>query len=311
MFQEMVAALTIKQQKNPERKADIRKLVETMMILRNEVMQFSRSGTSSSRINTYYVTLMELLKSTHVPLARYVVDAKKVVYLDHSIESYLAERRGLPSTDPTTSLFEHIEVQYLQDTIQAANEFFKTQIAGTQGTVTNPDALPNWYLGWEGYSKRFHQSWVSDGDRKQPFMTDTDFFRTPIPDMEAQTVDGLPTIGKIDKETPVTVEDIGQVRFSMLRGLASRNTRLDPSGPLRTIEAAETVSIESYLLFPLFYDPELGSIRSGKLAIDMGKALIPFLSMDEILYEQKGISDIPTAGSIISLNGASLGNRTI
>ena len=311
MFQEMVAALTIKQQKNPERKADIRKLVETMMILRNEVMQFSKSGTSSSRINTYYVTLMELLKSTYVPLARYVVDAKKVVYLDHSIESYLAERRGLPSTDPTTSLFEHIEVQYLQDTIQAANEFFKTQIAGTQGTVTNPDALPNWYLGWEGYSKRFHQSWVSDGDRKQAFMTDTDFFRTPIPDMEAQTVDGLPTIGKIDKETPVTIEDIGQVRFSMLRGLASRNTRLDPSGPLRTIEAAETASIESYLLFPLFYDPELGSIRSGKLAIDMGKALIPFLSMDEILYDQKGISDIPTAGSIISLNGASLGNLTI
>jgi hypothetical protein len=43
----------------------------------------------------------------------------------------------------------------------------------------------------------------------------------------------------------------------------------------------------------------------------MGKALIPFLSMDEILYNQKGISDIPTAGSIISLNGASLGNLTI
>jgi len=311
MLQDLLSTYSIRQQKNPDKQSEVRKLVELMILLRNDIIRYSKSGEPMGQNSTTFSTLIDLLQGTHVPLARQVADAKRVVYLDHSVEGLKAIAKDQPSEDPTSTPFDSVVVQYLQDTIRAGNEFQDTQLSGIQSQVLNTDVLPNWFLGWEGYFQRHMASWVSGASENNlPFSTDTEFLRFPVPDLESASVEGLPPVGN-EKDKIVGTDDLGYVTMSLLRGLGPRSGRLREKEPQRVIESAESVVAMNYLLFPLKYDADLGSVRSGKLAIDIGKSMMAPRTLLSILREQGGVSDVPSAGSIISLNGASIGNITI
>lgn len=310
MLQDLLSTLDIKKQKNPQRQSELRKLVEQMLILRNEIVEYSKSGEPTNFKPAFHETLYELLHKENVALARPVADVKRVVYLDHSVKGLRALENDLGEPDPETTPYSKVKVQYLQDVVQESNNALEG-IAGTQAQQVNPDVLPNWYLGWEGFYKRLMLSWegTSEMERKK-LLEDKEFLRAPVPDMEMKTGEGLPMLGKNEKEI-VGTEDLGEIQFSLLRGLTGRQGRLRAKVAPREIESAETLPIESYLLFPSQYAADLGTTRSGNLAIDIGKSLMAHFCMEEILKIQEGVSNVPTADSILNVSATSFGNIAI
>jgi hypothetical protein len=306
MLQDLLSALSIKQQKNPQRQSEIRKLVETMILLRNQFITYTRSGEPSGHINTFYTTLNELLEKGEVPLSRRVADAKRVLYLDHTTQHINGTE-----TDPLDTAYTGVSVQYLSDVVAASVEYYEKELGGIQGQAVG-GALPNWFLSWEGFFSTYQKSWVSGGTGRRPFSADTEFFRS-MPEMGAvKNIDGLSNLE--DNEQAgidlITVADIKKINISLLRGVGPRVGRMREKEAPRIVESAESVAVESYLLFPLKYDRELGAIRSGKLALDIGRALTPSMTMEMILWKQP-ISDIPTADAIFNVSRTSFGNITV
>ena len=304
MLQDLLSALTIKQQKNPQRQSDIRKLVEQMILLRNQVAVYSRSGEPLGKTNTFYGTLNELLESGKVSLSRPVANAKRVVYLDHSTEHVAGKE-----TDPATSISPSITVEYLSDVVSATNEYYNTQLGGLAGQPIVGNALPNWFLSWDGYLARYLQSWQPAGQTVKPLAADTEFFRGAVPIPDEDVVDGLNQLG-IDKKEIADVGLITKIPMSLLRGAGPRTGRLREKESPRIVESGENLSIDSYILFPMKYDRDIGAIRSGKLALDMGRGLMTPMWMSWILFKQP-VSDVPSAGAIFNVSGASLGNISI
>ena len=309
MIQDLLSGLTVKQQKNPQRQSEIRKLVELMIHLRNQVTKYNKSGEPSGLVATYYSTLAQLLEKGVVPLSRRVAPVKRVLYLDHSTEGIRKMRRKEQSGDPVTTGYDTLDVQYLQDIIKESNEYYEGQIGGIQSQQLNPDILPNWYLSWEGYFSRYMKSWTAGANElSKSFGVDSEFFRGTVPDAEVKLSDGLWTTE--NEKVPVGIESIKDIHYSLLRGLGPRMGRLREKDAPRVVESSESTPIENYILFPLRYDRDLGAIRSGKLAVDMDKGMGKPRSMLQILKEQP-VTEVPAAGAIISLNSGSLGNITI
>ena len=305
MLQDLLSTLDIKQQKNPRKQSEIRKLVEQMMVLRNQISRYSKAGDPAGRVTPYVNTLVELLEKSPVPMSRMIADVRRVLYLDHSTEDILKLRLGQGGSDPTETIHTHVMIQYLQDAIAESNEYMKG-IAGGSGQV-NADILPNWFLGWQGYFDRYFLSWVGDAsEARRSFFIDTEFIRAPLADVE-----GLEISGYDRKE----VVDAGSVQTrpgpSQLRGLGPRYGRLKEKEGARVIEAAESVVPESYLLFPHRWDRELGAVRSGKIALDIGRSLMTPYTLEAILKAEGGVSDIPAAGVILQLDKSSLANISI
>jgi len=300
MLQDLLSALSIKQQKNPQRQSEIRKLVEQMILLRNQLVFYNKAGEPLGKNNTFYGTLNELLEKGNVPLSRPVVDAKRVVYFDHSTEHIMGK-----GVDPAASSSDSIKLEYLSDVVSAANEYYNTQIGGISGQPIVGNALPNWHLSWEGYLSRFLQSWESAGQNRKPLTADTEFFRGAVPEPDENVVDGLTKYNDIEEENVIT-----KISMSILKGVGPRMGRLRDKEAPRVVESGETISVDSYVLFPMKYDRDIGHIRSGKLALDMGKALMTPMSMKQILYKQP-VSDVPSAGAIFNVSGSSLGNISI
>jgi len=305
MLQDLLSALSIKQQKNPQRQSEIRKLVEQMIILRNQVAVYSRSGEPVGKANTFYGTLNELLESGKVSLSRPVANVKRVVYLDHSPEHIAGK-----DTDPVTSISPSITVEYLSDVVSATNEYYNTQLGGLAGQPIIGNALPNWFLSWEGYLSRYLQSWTPAGQLK-PLAIDTEFFREAVPMPDEAVIDGLELFQLgVDKKQIADVGLITKIHMSLLRGAGPRVGRLREKESPRIVESGENLSINSYVLFPMKYDRDIGTIRSGKLALDIGKGLMTPMWMGKILYKQP-VSDVPSAGAIFNVSAASLGNISI
>lgn len=306
MLQDLLSMLDIRKQKNPLKQAEIRKLVEVMMLMRNQITKYSKSGEPEGILPSYFTSLIELLEKTNVPLARKLADAKRMLFLDHSSEHLKGK-----TTDPKTSTWDKVKIQYLDEVIKDSLEYTKTQIEKGSAEIIS-DALPSWYISLEGFFKRFFVTW--DSEPQSAFIADTDFIMAPVPDFEDPNAQGLPMVSEagkpVDKGSriPLTVEAIGNTQLTVLRGLSSRMVRV--GDVTRVVESPEFISVVGYLLFPLRYDVDLGSIRSGKLANDIGRSLQQRMTMKEIIAE-KGISEIPTSGSIFHVSKTSFGNITL
>ena len=290
MLQNLISQLNLKEQKSSKKIQDIRRLTELCLLLRNELVLYAKNGVPSSKKETSYDTILDLVTSKYNSFSKPVADVNRALYLD-----YLLKR----SESPTETTL-NIAIRYLFDTITKENEYAATKFAGNQNVVS-ADVLPNWYIGWDKYNKDHFISWNTKGDQgATTFLEDKEFFRAPYPeDIEVPSVDGLP---KLTDEMPAAVLDhVGSVLYSVLRGLKGRVGRLKEGQETRLLESPEEAVITSYLLFPKQYEREFGSIRSGKLAYDIGRALLRRRTIDEIIKEQEGISSVPSAGSILAV----------
>jgi hypothetical protein len=307
MLEEFFLDIPVSQQKSEKKRSEVRKLVEMMMILRNDLINYDRSGEPVGIKPMSYSSLAELVEATPVPLARPVLDAKRVLYMDHSVKR---------DEDETKSTLDGIKIEYLADVVNDSIEFYEREL-GSSADEYIPDRLPTWYLNWDVYASKFMSSWQASGNSPmRPFLQDTEFFRTPAPESDERIVDGLPDLSTKDDDIAegkaglhVGMEE--KIYMSLLRGLAGRSGRLSAKEEPRVIEIPERATVLNYILFPMAFDRELGAIRSSKLAYDIGRSKMLPLTMGTILDQKKGISEVPVADGILSFSGSSLGNIQI
>ena len=84
MLGELIRSLPQKQQRNPIALQEIRRIVELMIILRNDVVKYGVTGEPRGLKPTSMETLADLVKKPDVTLARKVAEVSKVVCLSHT-----------------------------------------------------------------------------------------------------------------------------------------------------------------------------------------------------------------------------------
>jgi hypothetical protein len=323
MFQDLLNCLKTYQQKSPKYQAQARELVELMMSLRNDITRYTKSGEPNGMKSTSYLSLGQLLDNVSVPLAKPVIEAKRALYFDLS-KKYFKE------FEPPSYLteIEGVKIRYLSLAVINAIEYYENQIARKREGAEKLDSLPNWYIDWDGYFQNFMQSWVPTGEGQQKsFLKDQEFFRAPLPEVESEggfsaagtekkrifspVVGGLEKDKDKDKDKPLLAGSETLIGLSVLRGTSGRTGRLKPSESPRILESPEQGVIRSQVLFPLQFLREFGAIRSSKLAMDIGTSMLKPFSIQKILLDKGGITDIPSAGAILAISSSSLGNISI
>jgi hypothetical protein len=310
MIQDMIMALPIVSQKNPEQQKRIRKIVEQCMFLRNSLVEYSNTGDPIGQINTSFLTLSDLIRSREIPLARPVIESKRVLFLDHTRSSITSMLTGNPSEDPIEVPDADVVIKYLADVVKETESFMKTQLGGISSEQISSESLPAWFQSWETLKSVYNKSWASTSriDTTR-FKEDKEFFQAPVPDIQTPIVDGIRAIG-IDNDVILTADFVGKISISMLRGLGPRKTRLRERDPLLQVESAEEGRVINTLLFPLSEQRNLGITRSGRIANDIAYSHIPPQSMRDILTRLEGVPDKAYAGGILSIGegGNTLGN---
>ena len=294
MLQDFITKLDLKSQKNPNKIKEIRRLVELCILLRNELIQYEKNGIPSRKKETSFDTLLDLVVSPNNMLSRGVMDVKRTLYLDIESSRFFGDK--------------NIDARSLAQQVVSEIEYAKTEFVGNQQVLAG-DFLPNWYTGWEKFNKEFFRSWIiKSKENLTQLTTDKDMLRVEYPDdNETKNVDALskvdyPIEGKFARG--ITEEFVSSTYISVLRVLKSRVGRIRPKEEARILEAADDTVISSYLLFPKVYERELGSVRSGKLAYDIGHSIFALRLLEDIVKSHNGISVIPSAGSIVAI-----GNR--
>lgn len=300
MLQDFLLALDEAARKNPQNQKGVRALVEQCMMLRDNLVTYSRSGEPTGQAQTSFLTVADALQAVNAPLARPVIEAKKVLYLDHTPLSLIQLRDGLAPSDPTEVAGTAVEVKYLDESVANANDFLETMDAAAAAATA--DGLPSWFIAQEAFNRQFQTTWVPTGDGTTvAFRQDKEFLRAPAPmDLSTEEVDALRK-GAGNKKTLVTAESVGKALLGLQRGLGPRSARLREKEAPRRVEAPEEGSILNTLLFPLSEQRNLGAIRSGVLAKDMALNQRFPESMAEILERLEGIPDEATAGGVLCI----------
>jgi hypothetical protein len=310
MLHDFILGLDQAAQKSAEEQKKIRILIEQCISLRNSIVIYSKSGEPVGIRPTSYSTLADLLEdSSSIPLSRYILNAKRTLYLDHTPEQIedLSERGNTNDTTET----ETMSIKYLASTINEVVDYMENQLGGIQSVQTSLGSLPNWFLSWETLNRQYGASWTSTGDDDVvQFKGDKEFFRGGVPDLDTPAIDGLPVL-EADRDVVVTQDLISKIPMSMLRGLGPRSTRLKQKDlDERRVESAEMGELIGTLVFPLSDQRDLGTIRCGIVAYDIAHSQTNSQSMRSILERLGGIPDEATAGGIISvgLSGNTQGN---
>lgn len=312
MFQDLLNCLKVYKQRSPKYQAKTRQLVELMMSLRNDITRYSKSGEPIGLKQNSFLTLDQLLETKNIPLAKPVLQANRVHFYDRTAEDYKQK------TDyKYAEVMKGIDGQFLHNTIQNSIEYQEHSIGSRKEQETAQDSLPNWYVDWDGFYQRFFSSWTPTGPGKQKsFVEDQEFFRAPLPELDEKKqfvplVPGLAADPTKKKDKPLIPGSATLIGLSVLRGTSGRTGRIKVKEPVRVIESAERGVVLSQVLFPLQFMREMGSTRSSKLAIDMGTSMMRPIPLTKILRDKNGISDIPSAGSILAVLSSSLGNISI
>jgi hypothetical protein len=89
MLQELINQLPEEARRNERRIRSIRRLVENMALLRNDITKYNSSGRAVGLLAVAYKSLYDLLEKSEFPLAKKILAVAKSVYLDHSEEGIL------------------------------------------------------------------------------------------------------------------------------------------------------------------------------------------------------------------------------
>ena len=300
MFQEMLAALEIHSQKNPKLQRNIRKIVEQCTMLRNDLVTYDKVGEPTAKPKpTSYTTLAELLDKVDIPLARPVIDSKRVLYVDQRSDEPILDR------DVVVEVLADTLADSTSQTDKAPSRRRLSNVGGNAG-IQPPDALPNWYITWDTLFKDYMRTWISDVPGEvTSFRGDKEFIRAPAPPEKVsgypRFLDVIPADLKKSDWPPITEDYIGLTNQSPLRAIGPRMGRLREKEGLRRIESGDEGVIINQLLFPLSAERSLGTNKTGKLVKDIAFSHSAYSSWQDTLKAVGGVPDVATAGGIISI----------
>ena len=92
MLQNLISQLNLKEQKSSKKIQDIRRLTELCLLLRNELVLYAKNGVPSSKKETSYDTILDLVTSKYNSFSKPVADVNRALYLD-----YLLKRSESPT----------------------------------------------------------------------------------------------------------------------------------------------------------------------------------------------------------------------
>ena len=296
MLSQLIRLLPEAQQRVPAKLQGVRRIVERMMYLRNQAVKYGVAGEPRGEKATSVETLADLA-SRIPPLARSVVSMKKVIYHSHRVDK---------AADPQGGGIEEDELVgvYMSDVIQSVDTLNKTYVEGGEGVALSvvPGAIPVFYTHMETVRKLDTPFRMTTG--ANAVTTDREVFRLEPPGEE-----GVPAIGSGQwvsfPPLPTTTTPYSLVRILKERvGGGAKNPR--------QVEPAETPEIISTLLFPRSTARDLGSVRSGSLALDISRGMSRTTLMSEWIERLGEVSDFPTADGILllGLNGI-VGNVSV
>ena len=283
------------QQKNSLKLQELRRLVELMLIMRNEVVRYGITGEPRGLQQTSLTTLKELVDRPGVPLAKPVIQAIKALYPSHT-KAHLQE----DERDEAGPISETLTVDYLSDVLGRIRPW--EELANTDTGEAVGGALPSFFQNMIRYYQSIQSPFeLSRGGRS--VQEDMEAFVNEAPDFDEKPVEAMqmwdPTIST------------RQIAYRTMRLLKERYGRfLTGDERIRIIEPAENPEVTSILIFPRKAVRDLGPIRSGSLAQDISLSMIPPRIMRDILLKLGEATEYPTADGIlhIGVKGNLLGN---
>ena len=314
MLGQLIRNLPPNQQRNPVKLQEIRRSVEIMMLMRNDVVHYGITGEPLGKAKaTSMDTLADLITRPDVTLMRKVANVSKVLYLDHTEQHYNSISKGKAGTDPSAGPIEDgLSVEYGAEIIgQAATLLKQAGMGAGEGEVIG---MPKFFVDLEEYRKKIQAPYrISPSGAPMP-KTDEEVFRLEIPskDNEDANLNVLANYpGKGSKASPVTNPPVViQHSFGLARMLKPRITRFTTGEEYRIVETGENPSFNTVVVFPKSTLRDLGPIRSGILAQDISLGMTETRLMDDILASVEDISDQPTSDGILLLGvgGGTVGN---
>lgn len=306
MLGQLIRNLPTSQQRNPVKLQEIRRIVELMLIMRNDVVQYGITGEPLGQPKaTSLATLAELVVRDSPALVRKVANVSKVLYLDHSYEHKVAVYNGTADTDPEPGKIEEgLYVEYERDIIDLAETLQKTASMGEGGGEPGP-GMPKFFVDLETYRKKIQAPYqFSIG--KEKTTQDEEVFRLEIPSTTMEDANLNVLSQGVYTYPPVVI----QSPFGIARMLKQRVSRFTTGEQFRVVEQGENPNYNTVLVFPKSTLREVGPIRSGILAQDVSLGMTEPRLLQDIINTIEDISDQPTADGILSLgvDGGTVGN---
>jgi len=305
MLGELIRSLSQSQQRNPIKLQETRRLVELMILLRNDVVQYGATGEPRGGKATSRNTLAELVTGGDATLVRKVAQITKVLYLDRHHAATKIEDGAVGPLEE-----EGLYAEYLADVIKQSETLDKMAAMGGEGEPTV--GMPKFFLDMENYRQKIQTPYRMVNGRFAALNADEEVFRLEVPD-EPGNLNVLATY-PIEKKSeispvynpPVTVQN----SFALTRVLRNRSVRFTVGEEYRVVEAGENPIYSNLLVFPRTALRTAGPIRSGSLARDASLGMTLPETMEELLERLGEITDFPTADGILMLgvDGNILGN---
>jgi hypothetical protein len=303
MLGELIRSLSQSQQRNPIKLQETRRLVELMILLRNDVVQYGVTGEPRGGKPTSRNTLAELVTGGDASLVRKVAQITKVLYLDkHHAATKIADGAVGP-------LEEGLYAEYLADVIKQAETLDKLAELGGEGEPTV--GMPKFFLDMENYRQKIQTPYRMVNGRFAALTADEEVFRLEVPD-EPGNLNVLAAYPAEKGDTGFIPNPpyIIQNPFALTRVLRNRSARFTVGEEYRVVEAGENPVYSNLLVFPRTALRTAGPIRSGSLARDVSLGMTLPETMEELLERLGEITDFPTADGILMLgvDGNILGN---
>lgn len=299
-IKEEIAALKPEKRTNLKVLQRIQRLMENANQLRKDILEYEDSEVVGFKPITYE-TLAKLLQQTDFPLAKPVLNVFKTLYLDHNPAYFDKED---PQPDPTDYKDKEVEIQYLQDAVQGGIAYLTREFGASMEIGGVKGQLPKFYRVLQPFFDSYFQViGALDADEKKPIHSDRDFFRVnPTGSPEPKLLgfrDGI-----VGANRPLTIDSITTISRSYMRAIAPR---LGKFGDKKTkmvgvVEQGDEAEVWLFVLFPFLFLRDLGAIRSGKLAIDVGNGSSRPKTIEMILEEAGGIQDISQKGAVLAVD---------
>lgn len=302
LLADLVSLLDAASQRNPILVKRIRALVEMSSALKNSVVKRSPDGVPVGEEKISLTTLSDVLENRNVPLARPILDTKRIIQRD-------SDKDGAIGAIDSTEFENQIEFRSLLEQITESTEYLNSQgeLVAQQLEATT---TPRYFQALAGYFRKFPLG-DSQSSTGATFPSDTEYFRDGAPDSD-EKVYGLPKplplenvkgpeTGKQDGESPE--QQIRDIKKSLRRAHGPTLRPLDKGGAVVGIPA-DSSQRKGSILFPqkAVLQGALGATRTGRLWDDILRSSSQKTWMERILKVQSGVSTEKDAQKILHLS---------
>jgi len=232
-------------------------------------------------------SLADILENRSVPLARPVLNTKRILEIDILFEY---EDTGY-STD-------QLEVHVLDTTVNNIIDYMNRYGNFlSSGNIEDQKVkiIPIWYQYLWGIFSKFPLGDIYRGT-DYTFQTDSEYLRQGI---IGSKIEGFPKLGFNSKQKVDHLE-IGKVPISLRRGLGPTIRKQGDRGT-RIVFPADSADIKYFLLFPQKASPYIGTTRTGSLYNDILRSGEIKKGIMQLFSELGEPTDEPDANNILLL----------